>query len=253
MRTILGELHTCTGLPRRDEFLVEIAKAGRPVLFTRAIEDWPARATWNLEWLERQHGHVVLKRGITVRDWIARLREVTTQGKVKYLNVQLNEIPGLEDDVTLPRYHRFESMVRTELWVGPGGSRTPVHCDFAENIFFQVSGRKRFQLYTPDAISKFRPALDYLLYRSYKPERLAYESDGTLRGTDLETLLASEPVNPVFDFVIEGGEALYLPYGWYHRVSALDFSFSLSSRWTSPPKLARRVLRFAASKIGTAF
>jgi hypothetical protein len=212
----------------------------RPVLFTRATAHWPALSRWNIDWLERQHGDVFMKsKQLSVRGWIAKMRDASAQGRIEYLSVPLTDLPGLARDFSMPRYHPFDTLLRNELWIGPGGTRTPVHCDYSENLFCQVIGRKRFQLYSPDAISSFKPALDYALYRDYLPEYTHHERNG--RGDELDTLLAQDPVKPKYDFVIEPGELIYLPYGWYHRVSSLEHSWSLSSRWLTPGMLARRL------------
>lgn len=240
MKSFTGNLETRETFPPHDEFLREFVHRSRPVVFTRATERMPAHSQWSLDRLEREHGSVFLKaKQLSVRDWIAKLNATSAEGGIEYLSIPMADIPGLAADLTIPRYQRFCSLLRIELWIGPGGTRTPVHCDYSENLFCQVVGRKRFQLYPPSAISVFEPALDFLLYRDYAPEFADHERDG--RGRPLEQILTSEPIAPEFDFVIEPGEVLYLPYRWYHRVSGLELSFSASSRWVTLGRLARRL------------
>lgn len=240
MKSFTGNLETRETFPPHDEFMREFAKQSRPVLFTRATDTMPARLKWNLDWLEREHGSVFLpSKQLSVRDWIAKMKATSAEGGIEYLSIPVTEIPGLAAHLTFPHYERFSSLLRIELWIGPGGTRTPVHCDYSENLFFQVVGRKRFQLYPPAAISVFKPALDFLLYRDYAVEYADHEKDG--RGSPLDQILAREPIKPAFDFVIEPGEVLYLPYRWYHRVSGLELSFSASARWVMLGQLAQRL------------
>jgi hypothetical protein len=240
LQPFVGNIETRESFPSYEEFTRVFMRASRPVLFTHAMEGWRARSSWSLEWLEQQHGSVVLKgKQLTVREWISKMKDALAHGRIEYLSAPLEEIPGLAGDFLLPDYHRIELLRRTEIWIGPGGTRTPVHCDYSENLFCQVLGRKRFQLYSPEARSIFQPALDYALYRDYLPEFVAHERNG--RGDALDTILAQEPIKPQFDFVIEPGEVMYLPYGWYHRVSGLEPSWSISSRWVTPGMLAGRL------------
>ena len=248
MQSFVGEIEKREFFPSHEEFVREFMNGSRPVVFTQAMAGWRARAEWSLEWLERQHGSVVLKsKQTSVREWIAKMKDAQAKGRIEYLSVPLEEIPGLGTDFSLPDYHRLDLLRRTDIWIGPAGTRTPVHCDYSENLFCQVMGRKRFQLYSPDAISIFQPALDFALYRDYVPEYTAQERNG--RGEALETILANDPVKPKFDFVIEPGEVMYLPYGWYHRVSGLEFSWSVSSRWVTPGMLARRLPAVVANTL----
>ncbi|ATB34314.1 cupin-like domain-containing protein [Melittangium boletus] len=248
MQSFVGDIERRDTFPSHEEFVREFMSVSRPVLFTRAMADWSAWSAWNLDWLERQHGSVLLKgKQLSVRDWIAKMKDALANGRIEYLSVPIEEIPGLAKDFSLPDYYRFELLRRTETWIGPAGTRTPLHCDYSENLFCQVIGRKRFQLYSPDAISALEPAIDYALYRDYVPEYIAHERNG--RGDDLETILAHEPVKPRFDFVIEPGEVMYLPYGWFHRVSGLEFSWSISSRWVTPGMILRRLPSVVANTL----
>ena len=240
MKLISGHIEPRETFPSQDELVRAYVDRSRPVIFTGVADRMPACGKWSLDWLEREHGSVFLpSKQLNVRDWIAKMKTAAGRREIEYLSAPLSAIPGLSADVPFPRYQRLSSLLRLELWVGPGGTRTPVHCDYSETLFCQVAGRKRFQLYPPSAASVFKPALDYPLYRDYALEYADHELDG--RGCPLDQLLAREVLKPTFDFVIEPGEVLYLPYRWYHRVSGLEPSFSASARWVTFGQLARRV------------
>jgi hypothetical protein len=248
MKAFTGDLETQDSFPSHGQFMREFANPSRPVLFTGVRDAMPACAKWSLDWLEREHGEVFLpSKQLTVRDWIAKMTATSKAGGIEYLSIPLTELPGLGADLAFPHYERLSSLLRIELWIGPGGTRTPVHCDYSENLFCQVAGRKRFQLYPPSAISVFKPALDFPLYRDYAVEYADHELDG--RGCPLDQLLARESIKPELDFVIEPGEVLYLPYRWYHRVSGLEPSFSASARWVTLGQLARRVPAFVTNLV----
>ncbi|MDB5096545.1 MAG: Cupin superfamily protein, partial [Cyanobacteria bacterium RYN_339] len=90
------------------------------------------------------------------------------------------------------------------LWFGPKGTRTPLHHDMHNLMFCQISGRKRFHLVSP------------------RETRLLYHSDGFTAKLDAATLAGAHEV------VLEPGEALFLPIGWWHQVQALDVAISFS-------------------------
>jgi hypothetical protein len=115
----------------------------------------------------------------------------------------------------------FSDWATTKTWIEPKGTVTPLHCDYNDNLFAQVQGRKQFILYPPHVASKLK-------LKQVDPVLFASEFD---------------PLNPNFDLYteMEGvqsvrcevnvGEMLYLPAGWFHHVKAISFSFSVN-RWS---------------------
>ena len=47
--------------------------------------------------------------------------------------------------------------VMENIWLGPGGTRSPLHNDPYENVFAQVVGYKYFRLYPPRETHKLYP------------------------------------------------------------------------------------------------
>ncbi|ETS61985.1 lysine-specific demethylase 8 [Moesziomyces aphidis] len=102
---------------------------------------------------------------------------------------------------------------RSNTWIGPPATYTPLHRDPYENIFAQVVGRKRIHLFAPHLAP-------YLYINQTGPQRntstIASEHDLLHPAHDrplLSTALASEDA-----FVTElgPGDVLYIPKGWYH-------------------------------------
>jgi len=108
------------------------------------------------------------------------------------------------------------------LWVGPAGTFTPLHFDLTNNFIAQIVGRKRLKLLP--ASEAGRLGEEGVVYSQIK---------------DLEAPL--DPiVHPrlngvrVFDLELAAGEILFVPFGWWHQVRALDFSVTAtftSFRW----------------------
>lgn len=102
----------------------------------------------------------------------------------------------------------------TFLWFGPGGTLTPLHHDDCDIIFVQVYGRKRWTVISPHQ--------KHLLYNS-----IAVFSDVNPEDPDLTKHPLYRFVG-AHSFVLNPGEALFLPNQWWHQVRSLDTSISLS-------------------------
>ena len=85
----------------------------------------------------------------------------------------------------------------------------------------QVVGRKRVRLY--DAALPRGSLYPHAGVMSNTSEVDAAAPDGAR--------FPSFPAAPTFDVVIAPGEMLYIPPGWWHHVTALDVSFSVSFWW----------------------
>ncbi len=106
-------------------------------------------------------------------------------------------------------------------WLGPAGTVTPLHCDYDDNLFAQVWGSKRIFLAPPhhDAYLYPREANALLFGSPFDPEAPDFERFPLARRAAL------------IECVVEPGDMLYVPAGWYHQVRSLSFSLS-ANRWS---------------------
>jgi hypothetical protein len=144
------------------------------------------------------------------------LVDAGTQDLPPYLgNLELRELNRL---CHWPTY--FDKMGPPRFWLGPAGTVTPLHCDYDDNIFAQIWGTKRIFLSPPhhDKFLYTSEANAILFGSPFDPEAPNFEKFPLARqATMIECI-----VNP--------GDLLYVPAGWYHQVRALTFSLS-SNRW----------------------
>ena len=84
---------------------------------------------------------------------------------------------------------------------------TPLHHDATNILFHQVYGRKKFLLAPPEEVDLLVGARDF--YAAGDPEK-----------DDLGVAF--------HEVLLEPGEALFLPAGWWHHVRAIDVSISFS-------------------------
>jgi hypothetical protein len=100
------------------------------------------------------------------------------------------------------------------LWIGPGGTKTPLHHDRYNILFLQVEGTKRFYLVDPFAAPLF------------------YNVVGVYGDADLEKAESATAMLPggpaVLSFEINAGDALFIPVLWWHQVHSITPSVSIS-------------------------
>lgn len=112
-------------------------------------------------------------------------------------------------------------------WLGPAGTVTPLHADYDDNIFVQLWGAKRIFLAPPHH--------DEFLYPR-EANALLFGSPFDPAAPDFERFpLARQAA--IIECVVEPGDMLYVPAGWYHQVKSLAFSLS-ANRWSRAIPLA---------------
>ncbi|WP_437925087.1 cupin-like domain-containing protein [Sorangium sp. So ce291] len=227
-----------TGIPRRSGVsaaeLRDVYVAGNiPVILTDVVTRWPAFGRWTPAYLSETFGDVVVDvttgrlsdpdydmhaarhtESTSLRDFVARIEAARTETNDFYMVannrvLERTRLGALLNDVVLPDgYCAAQRLLGSSaLWLGPAGTVTPLHYDTSNILFGQVYGRKRYRMIAPFETSLFEGAR--AMYAARDPEQ------GSM-----------DPVL-VKDAVLEPGEALFIPVGWWHHVRALDASISL--------------------------
>ena len=207
------------------------AAAGLPFLITGLVKRWPLSALTPLALRER-FGHVPVRArvGDYINTAFAPDRAMADMSMLEYLalvadgtdalppylgNLELRELNTL---CHWPAY--FDKMGPPRFWLGPAGTVTPLHCDYDDNIFAQIWGRKRIFLSAPQH--------DEFLYAN-QANAILFGSPFDPEAPDFDKFpLARQAM--MIECIVEPGEMLYVPAGWYHQVRALTFSLS-ANRW----------------------
>jgi hypothetical protein len=136
-------------------------------------------------------------------------------------NLELRQLNGM---CHWPAY--FDKMGPPRFWLGPARTVTPLHCDYDDNIA-QIWGSKRIFLAPPhhDEFLYTREANPVLFGSPFDPE-----------APDFDAFPLARQAN-IVEVVVNPGDMLYVPAGWYHQVRALTFSLS-SNRWARAMPLA---------------
>ncbi|ROW02365.1 hypothetical protein VSDG_02593 [Cytospora chrysosperma] len=169
----------------------------------------------------------------------------------------LLQLPQLRRDILVPdhcytaapRHPTDPSQDQPELdgpllnaWLGPPGTITPLHTDPYHNVLAQVAGRKYARLYSPQQTCRMRARgkeggvemgntsmLDVGVVEGWDAGPAVVNGDG---GDEEEEEGGEEFRNvPFVDCILEPGEGLYIPIGWWHYVRGLSISFSVSLWW----------------------
>jgi hypothetical protein len=102
----------------------------------------------------------------------------------------------------------------THLWFGGKGTETELHHDGNNILFVQLYGRKRFRLVPPYALFQVYPSAGVWSANRH----CTFDDPVFSESRDME----------VCEVVVGPGDALLIPVGWWHHVTSLDVSISLS-------------------------
>lgn len=244
-----------------EEFFEAYYALGRPVILTDVAEDWPALKLWSPEYFAEKFGDAELSvcmgregdphcdrnfekylKKTTMREyanWVAQAGRTNDGYLISNNRMLENEIfHTLLADIIAPEAYVDPSRFFTYMsfWFGPEGTFTPLHHDGNNILFCQVVGKKEFYLVSPWETELLSQAQGYYAHRSVP---LDMEGEG-YRAPDEKFPW------PAVRVVLNPGEALFLPVGFWHQVRSLDLSVSLSFlnfraenhfHWYAPGKL----------------
>lgn len=241
----LGDKH----VPRReklsgDEFMQQYYRLNRPVIITGMLEHFPARTKWNLDYfaqrfadrtVEVQFGRsgdanyemnsIAHKRQMPFGEYVELVRNAG-QSNDFYMTANNDSrnreaLKELWEDIgALPEYLDESRGRQGFFWFGPQGTITPFHHDLTNNFMMQIIGRKKVRLMAPcesARVYNFRHCF----------------TDVDAKNVDLQRFPAMKDV-PIIECVLEPGEILFLPVGWWHHVEGLDMSVTIAAtnfRW----------------------
>lgn len=229
----------------------------RPVVITGLASRWRAVTRWSPEFLQREFGHhpIVVERSRSQRpsnDPMEFLRnryyEDAQLGKIVGVMMSGQHPPGayyvtystifekapelLQDFEVLPRVlgipsHYPEALrnrltLRPGFWFGPAGTVSAAHFDRQENFNAQITGRKKWTLYAPEDSR-------HLYYPSLEMPTVIF-SPVDIEAPDLQRFPAFAEAQP-HETILEPGEILFIPSGWWHHVRTLELSISLNFWW----------------------
>jgi len=244
-------------------FLETYQKQGRPVVITGLLD---AEPDWNLEYLCQQLGNqefVIRCYGSDryqhdKRQWtdIGSGVELRKLRFIDYAGLLQSHVAHEQDmylakcpmqNTSLGKSSTFTAMrerlglrspaTDLNLWIGPAGHVECLHYDPVDGTLMQLHGKKKLLLFPPDQMQNLYPFPIHahlrhgLKLRSWfsqvYPEHPDFEAFPNFRAA----------LRYRYEIILQPGELLYIPVGWWHEVTALgeEMVCSVNQFWHVAP------------------
>lgn len=229
----------------QDRFVKDYLRRNQPVILTDLIDHWPARKSWSFESfsqlgadvevylevgnvMQGEANFVPVKFGDYIRSILdSRNRDANREGEsseraVPYLSIFdiFHFFPQLKSDVDFSLLRSQKVLNYSAAFLGPRGTVTGLHFDWADNTLAQIRGHKAITLVSPDQSP--------LLYRSEKFDLLAVSSSVDIDHYDRGRFPLFERAK-LQQATLHEGEMLFIPRGWWHHIRSLSPSITVSN------------------------
>lgn len=222
----------------KEQFFEDYYSANRPLILSGLMKNWAAMKTWSPDYFKSRFGAVEIevttnrdadpdyevnierhRERMTLGDYVEMVKARVTNDHYVIARNRLFEKEGLSDllnDIEMfPQYlDPADAAGNVSLWFGPAGTITALHHDFTNMLLAQVHGRKRIRLVPPTQLKLV-----------YCRRHLYSEVDCEKPDLEKHPLFAKATV---MELILNPGEVLFIPVGWWHDVRALDISMSIS-------------------------
>lgn len=221
----------------RADFYQQYILPQRPVVITDMMSHWQAMQKWSFAYFGqlRSPQQLAIEQGNVMQNatqfykqefspYIAKLIESDRNHNEPAAYLSVFEIfqafPDLKADVdfSLISSHKLRNFVYA--WIGPKGTITGYHADWADNVLAQVYGTKRIDLVSP--------AQDACMYPSAKFEFRTKLSLIEPENCDRDRYPLFQQAQ-VLTTILHPGEMIFIPRGWWHRVESLGKSISINN------------------------
>ena len=209
-----------------------------PVVLAGAGRDWPAAGWTHQELAERCPGTTIRmlraapgepkgKPGEGRNVTYAQIADSMDEGGGLYARFSgiMHQHPELVDDVD-PNWFRecrgdHKSFENWGFFMGGAGTATGLHSSIAPNLFYQITGRKRWYIYSAKAAPFFAPEVRCSPY---------FYSEIDVDNTAAWPFAANVP-GWIAD--LEPGDVLYVPAFAWHQVHNFSPTMAVGYRWAS--------------------
>ncbi|MEN8129653.1 MAG: cupin-like domain-containing protein [Pseudomonadota bacterium] len=245
--------------------MAEFRKDMHPVLIKRAAAEWPAMKTFTLDFFEAQYGHIEVPineepnehyaddgkpvpmsnfyrmRYHTVKDLIDSVRkngDLSAKAIEDIMHVENDRLVkeycdlgyihqlsayAQKKDSWLRKKYPIGKVISKQLFIQPERSHTLWHVEPGDNYFIQIAGRKRWRFVHPHYTPGMYPVVkDHSAYHASRIDGREAHDVIARRGFPLYSYV------PKYTAVVEPGDILYMPNYWWHTVSNLPGSHTIS-------------------------
>jgi hypothetical protein len=226
-----------------EVFRKEYYEASKPLVITDLSKSWKAREKWNWDYFAEKVGNkeVALYNNVksdaytpinkaddykTFGEYISMIRNGPAAWRIFLFNI-FDHAPELTEDFTWPE-HLMKGFVKKYpmLFVGGETSITHMHfdIDLSHILHTQFVGRKRVLLFPYQEQHKlYRKPFEVLSLADFSHY---YEHGQT---PDYKSFPALKLARG-YEVILEHGDTLFMPAGYWHHMEYLDSGFAMSLR-----------------------
>jgi hypothetical protein len=179
----------------------------------------------------------------TFLDWTRSSTTTTTTTapfRLYLAQCQLTDLPHqLQTEIPTPEIVSKAGkgdIYDTNIWLGLPPTYTPLHQDPNPNLFVQLVGTKNVRLLPPDAGLKLFARVRSQLGRDAGRGAAVFRGDEMMQGRERELLeravwmddASSSSEISGYEAVLNGGDALFIPKGWWHSIKGVGEGITAS-------------------------
>jgi hypothetical protein len=251
----------------QSRFQREYAAKGKPFILTTA-----SLSKWNLDYLAEKQGHIEVTvehypsgdrnkpwdyQTMTMNDYVERIRIPSERCKYYLANKFLDKVlPALTEDVPRPSFIGDHLKSWAEVFIGIDTySAFHYHGAPIEAFLIQVSGRKRILLLSSEHFRSLYPNAWFRPRHNWSKISLNAEGGQEPFASLANTMLADgrypkAAAAPIVDCMLNEGEGLFIPQGWFHAVYGIGESISVTHFFLGSKRHAHRPILVRDSLAG---
>jgi len=232
----------------REDFRKNFYNPLRPLVIKGLAKKWPAYSKWNWDFLKALVGNVEV--GIynnaksdaftpintaddymTFGEYIDMIRREPAHWRIFLFNI-FDHAPGILRDFSWPeKYSRGFVKKFPMLFTGGQGAVTHMHFDIDLSHIFhtQFMGKKRILLFPHEEQHKlYRKPWEVLSMANF--EKYYDSAQSKLDYNRFPALKLAKG----YELILDHGETLFMPAGYWHHMEYIDSGFALSLRAVQP-------------------
>lgn len=213
-----------------ERFLRDYKTPCKPVVIKGAAHYWDAVRKWTPEYFAEHYGDKAVVPSVKLPDTevpyehtdinyrqpmsIAEFVEQMTPGQRCYIDqLKVEFFEGLEGDYDFADF-KTPDIKATTVWIG-SNTRSGLHYDYVDNFFAQIHGSKLAILAAPEEVRNLHVYPDTHLKSQVAVEHPDLKAHPRFAKAVL------------WQALLEPGDVLYLPRGWWHYFASSERSISL--------------------------
>lgn len=229
-------------VPDFSHFIKYYYSRNLPVVLTGGVDHWKAIKYWSPEYFQEKIGEQIIevqcdrsksteferkagqyKTKMSMKEFVNKVNSVESSNDFYMTaNNTKSSFEGVaklyEDIGEFAKGYVQVDRINTQsfLWFGPKGTFTPLHHDLTNNMLIQIYGRKKISLISPLQVP--------YLYNDKGVFSDVFNPDDPAERAKFKLLQHTTKL----ECVLEPGDAIFIPIGWWHYVESLDTSISIT-------------------------